>query len=135
MRIGAAHRCERHGSGERGSPVSPAGDEVLDAVRALLPEIGERAGWADVNRRVPEETIRELIRTGVFRMLQPRRYGGAESDPVKFFEVVREISAVCGSTGWVVSVLGVHPWQLFSRQAPNLARSRQNSTRHDAVTA
>lgn len=112
MRIGAAHRCERHGSGERGSPVSPAGDEVLDAVRALLPEIGERAGWADVNRRVPEETIRELIRAGVFRMLQPRRYGGAESDPVRFFEVVREISAVCGSTGWVVSVLGVHPWQL-----------------------
>jgi len=88
------------------------GKEVLDAVRALLPKIAERSGPADVNRRVPEETVRELSQTGVFRMLQPRRYGGAESDPVKFFEVVREISAVCGSTGWVVSVLGVHSWQL-----------------------
>ncbi|MBB5136873.1 3-hydroxy-9,10-secoandrosta-1,3,5(10)-triene-9,17-dione monooxygenase [Thermocatellispora tengchongensis] len=86
--------------------------DVLDAVRPLLPGIAERAARADAERRVPEETIRELVRAGVFRMLQPRRYGGVESDPVRFFEVVREISAACGSTGWVVSVLGVHPWQL-----------------------
>lgn len=112
MSMGAVHRCERPGLDGRGSGGSATGKEVLDAVRALLPKIAERSGAADVNRRVPEETVRELIQTGVFRMLQPRRYGGAESDPVKFFEVVREISAVCGSTGWVASVLGVHAWQL-----------------------
>ncbi|WP_248964144.1 3-hydroxy-9,10-secoandrosta-1,3,5(10)-triene-9,17-dione monooxygenase oxygenase subunit [Sphaerisporangium perillae] len=87
-------------------------NEVLDAVRRLLPKIAERARSTDEGRRVPEEAIRELVETGVFRMLQPKRYGGTESDPVSFFEAVREISAVCGSTGWVVSVLGVHPWQL-----------------------
>ncbi|GAB3136344.1 3-hydroxy-9,10-secoandrosta-1,3,5(10)-triene-9,17-dione monooxygenase oxygenase subunit [Microbispora hainanensis] len=87
-------------------------NEVLDAVRTLLPKLAERARSTDEDRRVPAESIRELARAGVFRMLQPKRYGGAESDPVSFYEVVREISAVCGSTGWTVAVLGVHPWQL-----------------------
>ncbi|OPG09681.1 3-hydroxy-9,10-secoandrosta-1,3,5(10)-triene-9,17-dione monooxygenase oxygenase subunit [Microbispora sp. GKU 823] len=87
-------------------------NEVLDAVRALLPKIAERARSTDEDRRVPAESIRELVQAGVFRMLQPKRYGGVESDPVSFYEVVREISAVCGSTGWTVAVLGVHPWQL-----------------------
>ncbi|MFZ2174486.1 MAG: 3-hydroxy-9,10-secoandrosta-1,3,5(10)-triene-9,17-dione monooxygenase oxygenase subunit, partial [Rhodococcus sp. (in: high G+C Gram-positive bacteria)] len=51
--------------------------------------------------------------------LQPTHYGGAESDPVHFFEVVRAVSGACGSTGWLASVLGVHPWHLalFDDQA------------------
>lgn len=87
-------------------------DEVLESVRALLPGVAARARATDEDRRVPVETIRELTEAGVFRMLQPKRYGGAESDPVLFFRVVREVSGVCGSTGWVASVLGMHPWQL-----------------------
>ncbi|MFE7713179.1 3-hydroxy-9,10-secoandrosta-1,3,5(10)-triene-9,17-dione monooxygenase oxygenase subunit [Streptomyces sp. NPDC057486] len=95
------------------------GNEVLESVRALLPAIAERAQTTDESRQVPEKTIRELVDAGVFRMLRPRRYGGLEGDPVDFYEVVRAISAVCCSTGWVASVLGVHPWQLalFDRQA------------------
>ncbi|MFD0211481.1 3-hydroxy-9,10-secoandrosta-1,3,5(10)-triene-9,17-dione monooxygenase oxygenase subunit [Streptomyces hirsutus] len=95
------------------------GNQVLESVRALLPAIGKRAVATDEARRIPESTVRELTEAGVFRMLQPARYGGLESDPVDFYQVVREISAVCCSTGWVASVLGVHPWQLglFPRRA------------------
>ncbi|MGW2127781.1 3-hydroxy-9,10-secoandrosta-1,3,5(10)-triene-9,17-dione monooxygenase oxygenase subunit [Streptomyces coelicoflavus] len=95
------------------------GNQVLESVRALLPGIGKRAVAADEARRIPEATVRELTGAGVFRMLQPARYGGLESDPVDFYQVVRAISAVCCSTGWVASVLGVHPWQLglFPRRA------------------
>ncbi|GAB3721251.1 3-hydroxy-9,10-secoandrosta-1,3,5(10)-triene-9,17-dione monooxygenase oxygenase subunit [Nocardiopsis nanhaiensis] len=87
-------------------------DSVLDAVEALLPGIDERARATDDSRGVSKETVRELADAGVFRMLQPARFGGAEGDPVEFFRAVRLISGVCGSTGWVASVLGVHPWQL-----------------------
>ncbi|MER5839282.1 3-hydroxy-9,10-secoandrosta-1,3,5(10)-triene-9,17-dione monooxygenase oxygenase subunit [Streptomyces prasinus] len=95
------------------------GNQVLESVRALLPVIGERAVAADEARRIPESTVRELTGAGVFRMLQPARYGGLEADPADFYQVVREISAVCCSTGWVASVLGVHSWQLglFPRRA------------------
>lgn len=94
-------------------------NDVLERVRELLPGIAERAPWADENRVVPEATMRELVDAGVFRMLQPKRYGGAELNPVRFYEVVRAVSAVCGSTGWVTAVLGVHPWQigLFAEEA------------------
>lgn len=95
------------------------GNQVLESVRALLPDIGERAVEVDEARRIPRSTVRELTGAGVFRMLQPSRYGGLESDPVDFYQVVREISAVCCSTGWVAAVLGVHSWQLglFPRAA------------------
>lgn len=87
-------------------------NEVLDSVRGLLPGIAERARATDENRRVPAETIQELTSAGLFRMLQPKRFGGAESEPVAFFQAIREISGACGSTGWVASVFGVHLWHL-----------------------
>lgn len=87
-------------------------NEVLSSVRELLPAIAERAQTVDESRRVSDQTIRDLTAAGVFRMLQPARYGGLETSPVDFYEVVRAISGVCGSTGWVTSVLGVHPWHL-----------------------
>ncbi|WP_326601297.1 3-hydroxy-9,10-secoandrosta-1,3,5(10)-triene-9,17-dione monooxygenase oxygenase subunit [Rhodococcus sp. PD04] len=87
-------------------------DDVLDAVRDLIPGIAARAAETDRLGRVPDGTVRELVAAGVFRMLQPRRYGGFETEPARFFEVVRTISAACGSTGWIASVVGVHPWHL-----------------------
>ncbi|MEO5666212.1 MAG: 3-hydroxy-9,10-secoandrosta-1,3,5(10)-triene-9,17-dione monooxygenase oxygenase subunit [Nocardioides sp.] len=87
-------------------------NDVLAAVQPLLRGIAERARTTDDDRRVPVETVKELTAAGVFRMLQPMRYGGAEADPVDFYEVVRAISGACASTGWVTSVIGVHPWQL-----------------------
>jgi 3-hydroxy-9,10-secoandrosta-1,3,5(10)-triene-9,17-dione monooxygenase len=94
-------------------------NEVLERVRPLLPGIAERAEATDANGAVTEATMKELTAAGVLRMLQPARFGGAETDPVHFYEVVRAISGVCGSTGWVASVLGVHPWQiaLFDERA------------------
>ena len=86
--------------------------KVLDAVRDLLPGIAARADQAEADRRIPDETIAELRDAGVFRMLQPARWGGLEADPVEFYEVVRTVAAACGSTGWVTGVVGVHPWQL-----------------------
>ena len=92
---------------------------VLERVRDLLPAIADQAAVTDEARRVPAATMADLTAAGVFRMLQPTRYGGAEAHPVDFFRVVRTLSGACGSTGWVASVLGVHPWQvaLFDEQA------------------
>ena len=45
-------------------------------------------------------------------MMQPRRYGGYEMSPRHFYDVVFEISRACPSSGWVLSVVGVHNWQM-----------------------
>jgi 3-hydroxy-9,10-secoandrosta-1,3,5(10)-triene-9,17-dione monooxygenase len=104
---------------------------VLDGVRDLLPTIRERADDAERARVVPEATVKELEDTGFFRMLQPKRYDGLEADPVEFFTAVRDIAGACGSTGWISSVLGVHPWQvaLFAEEAQQAVWGEDTSTR------
>lgn len=86
--------------------------DVLGAVTDLLPILRERAQETEDLRRIPDETVKSLQATGFFRLLQPHRYGGVEASPVDFYRGVRLIASACGSTGWVSSVLGVHPWQL-----------------------
>ena len=86
--------------------------EVLDAVAELLPSLRDRAQETEDLRRVPDENIKSLQDTGFFRLLQPARFGGVEAALVDFYRGVRLVSSACGSTGWVSSVLGVHPWQL-----------------------
>ncbi len=86
--------------------------EVLAAVGDLLPTLRDRAQDTEDLRRIPDESIKSLQETGFFRLLQPARYSGYEASPVDFYRAVRLIASACGSTGWVSSVIGVHPWQL-----------------------
>jgi 3-hydroxy-9,10-secoandrosta-1,3,5(10)-triene-9,17-dione monooxygenase len=85
---------------------------VIGAVADLLPMLRQRAQETEDNRNVPADSVKALAETGFFRLLQPASYGGLEADPVAFYTAVRLIASACGSTGWVASVLGVHPWQL-----------------------
>ncbi len=88
------------------------GAAVIAGVRELLPVLRERAQETEDRRVVPAESIKALAEIGFFRLLQPARFGGSEADPMTFLSAVRLVASACGSTGWVASVVGVHPWQL-----------------------
>jgi 3-hydroxy-9,10-secoandrosta-1,3,5(10)-triene-9,17-dione monooxygenase len=94
-------------------------EEYLQRVRALIPAIRERARPAERLRRLPEETFAEFQEAGLFRCLQPKRYGGFELDPGTLYQAVMQIGAVCGSTAWILGVVGIHNWHLalFAPQA------------------
>ncbi len=104
---------------------------VLDGVRDLLPTLRDRADEAERLRVVPEASIKELEETGFFKLLQPKRFDGHEADPVTFYTAVRDIASACGSTGWVSSVVGVHPWQvaLFADEAQQAVWGEDTTTR------
>ena len=104
---------------------------VLEGVRDLLPSLRERADETERLRVVPDASIKELEETGFFKLLQPKRFDGFESDPIDFYTAVRDIAGACGSTGWVSSVVGVHPWQvaLFSEEAQQAVWGEDTSTR------
>ncbi|MBO9520851.1 MAG: flavin-dependent monooxygenase [Nocardioidaceae bacterium] len=104
---------------------------VLDGIRDLLPTLRERADEAERLRVVPEASIKEIAETGFFKLLQPARYGGMEASPLDFYEAVRLIASACGSTGWVSSVVGVHPWQvaLFDDEAQQAVWGADPNTR------
>src|SRR5262245_28742079 len=94
-------------------------DSYLERVRALLPALRERAHQAEELRRLPDETVKDFLEGGLFRCLQPRRYGGFQLDPGTFYQAVMEVGTVCGSSAWVLGVVGIHNWQLalFSPRA------------------
>ncbi|MYR44953.1 3-hydroxy-9,10-secoandrosta-1,3,5(10)-triene-9,17-dione monooxygenase oxygenase subunit [Streptomyces sp. SID5910] len=87
-------------------------EDVLAAIRALAPALRERAAEAEALRRVPDTSVKELEDTGFFQLLQPKAFGGRAADPLVFYSAVKEIAKACGSTGWVASVLGIHPWHV-----------------------
>ena len=87
-------------------------EAYLDRVRALLPVLRERAPNAEKLRRLPEETFDDFQESGLFRCIQPKRYEGYELDPETFYQAIIEVSAVCGSSGWILGVVGVHNWHM-----------------------
>jgi 3-hydroxy-9,10-secoandrosta-1,3,5(10)-triene-9,17-dione monooxygenase len=84
----------------------------LERARALLPALRERALYAEQLRRLPDETFKEFQEAGLFRGLQPKRYGGYELDPGTFFQAIMDIGTVCGSSAWILGVVGIHNWHL-----------------------
>jgi 3-hydroxy-9,10-secoandrosta-1,3,5(10)-triene-9,17-dione monooxygenase len=58
------------------APLEDAEQDLLDQARALIPALAERAVATTAARNVPSETIADFHRTGILRILQPRRFGG-----------------------------------------------------------
>jgi 3-hydroxy-9,10-secoandrosta-1,3,5(10)-triene-9,17-dione monooxygenase len=87
-------------------------EELLERTRELAPKLRERRADAKEARVLPEETIAEMQEAGLFRVLQPARWGGYEMDPQTFFDIEIELGRACPSTAWVYGVVAVHAWQL-----------------------
>jgi 3-hydroxy-9,10-secoandrosta-1,3,5(10)-triene-9,17-dione monooxygenase len=85
---------------------------VLDQARALVPILAARAADAERNRRIPDETIADFHRAGLFRVLQPARFGGLELDFQVFASITRELARGCASSAWVYAVVEELFWTL-----------------------
>jgi len=85
---------------------------MLARAHAMIPVVRARAGAAEAVGRIPEETIRELHKNGLWRINQPARVGGGEYDFRLLTEVAQELARGCASTGWVYINLAVHHWML-----------------------
>ncbi len=85
-------------------------EELIARAGALVPALRERAQKCEELRRLPDETNRDLLDAGLYRMYQPKRYGGFEADYQLQIDVSAEIGRGCGSTAWVLSILASHSW-------------------------
>ena len=90
--------------------MTPDRSELLRRVRGLLPSIAEKAVEGAQERRVPPAIIAALKEADVFRVLQPKRWGGYELDPTVLYELEMAVGEADMSTAWLVGVLGIIPW-------------------------
>jgi alkylation response protein AidB-like acyl-CoA dehydrogenase len=84
---------------------------ILDRVRRLRPEIESRALATAKAKRVPAETMEALRATGVFRTMQPKRFGGYEYGPAELAQIGFELGRGCGSTGWCGTLAVCFGWK------------------------
>jgi alkylation response protein AidB-like acyl-CoA dehydrogenase len=78
--------------------------ELIGRAESLVPLLREKATQTELLGRLPEDSIRALEETGMFRMLQPVRRGGCETDPRTLSRVMTTIASGCASTTWVLMI-------------------------------
>jgi len=101
------------------SDLARARRDGVARVQALAPQLRARSAQADLDRRISDATKADFEAAGLWRLLQPARFGGGEQHPLVFFDALIETARHCPSTAWVFGVLGCHAWQLalFDEQA------------------
>jgi alkylation response protein AidB-like acyl-CoA dehydrogenase len=101
------------------TPPKPDLSELLARARAIADLARERARQTEADRRVSEDMIARMRQADLFRVMQPRAYGGFEIGFDDFSQIVATIAQGCGSTGWVYGLLASHQWLIagFSAEA------------------
>ena len=81
--------------------------------------LGERAAEAEKLRRLPDDTVSDLIASGFTELLVPARYGGQQAPFPDIFDPVRRLAHGCTSSAWTIGFLTLHNWMLalFGEQA------------------
>src|SRR6186713_1461621 len=95
---------------------------MIAKARTLLPRLRERAARTEELRHLPPETERDLHEAGLFRMLQPKRIGGAEFDYVALVDCAEMLGQADASVAWNLANLASHHWMLgmFEQKAQDL---------------
>src|SRR5580704_16137904 len=100
-------------------PRAPTREECIERARRLAPALAERAERTEARRGLTDETIADLVGSGLIRALLPRHHGGFELDFDLILSVCLELGRACAATAWVGSFYMVHAWVvgLFPRAA------------------
>jgi 3-hydroxy-9,10-secoandrosta-1,3,5(10)-triene-9,17-dione monooxygenase len=87
-------------------------ERALDQVVAMADQLREQAAEAEKIGRLTDQTVKMMKGAGLIRLLQTKQYRGFEAHPREFAETVMATAALDPAAGWIVGVVGVHPYQL-----------------------
>src|SRR5258708_32296601 len=88
---------------------APEPADIVGRARALIPSLVARSREGRQRRRIPDETIADMQRAGLFRVLQPKRWGGYEMDLHTVHDVELALGEGDMSTARIYSVSAVQP--------------------------
>lgn len=88
----------------------PTEDEMRARARALVPLLREKSDEGERLRRVPDTVMAAMKDAGLFRILQPKRWGGYEMHPNVYYDVLMTLGEGDMSAAWCYGVIGCHPW-------------------------
>jgi alkylation response protein AidB-like acyl-CoA dehydrogenase len=83
-------------------------ERLTERAAKLIPRLRERALETTKQRRIPDETIRDLWDADLFYLLKPKKFGGPAVRPDIAFQVADQLGRGDGSAAWVWSVVTIH---------------------------
>src|SRR5689334_11456788 len=72
-------------------------EPALEVVASMVPRI-------EAGRRLPREVVDASVAAGIFKLMVPRAYGGADAPAREAVEVIEAIAHVDGSAGWCAMI-------------------------------
>lgn len=84
--------------------MSVSRETLLERARGFAPELTARAGEFEQARRLPPDMAARFAEAGLMAMLVPEAYGGLETDPLTFLDVVETLAEADGSAAWCVFI-------------------------------
>lgn len=91
---------------------APGVAELLERAGKIGTIARERGIEFERQRHVSADLVETMRELQLFRIMQPKRFGGFELGYDVFVEAVSAVASGDGSTGWVYSLGAVHPWMI-----------------------
>lgn len=85
-------------------------EELLQRAADMVPMLKARAAQTEELRRIPTESVQEILSSGLYRIGVPKRFGGLDVRYGLIFEAGEELGRGCGSTAWCYSLWSAHAW-------------------------
>lgn len=82
--------------------------EVVERAQRLAPILKERAFQTEKERHVSSETVQDLIKSGILKIIVPERFGGYQLDWETLMGSLMELAEGDGSQAWVAAVYSIH---------------------------
>jgi alkylation response protein AidB-like acyl-CoA dehydrogenase len=117
-------------------------DEAVERAQALRDTLRERLPLAQEMRRLPDDTVADILESGLYGVMKPSRYGGSELGTETMIDVTIELASADPSVGWVYMLWTAHMWMqaMWPEKAmdemwenPNTLASSVVSTTGDVV--
>jgi 3-hydroxy-9,10-secoandrosta-1,3,5(10)-triene-9,17-dione monooxygenase len=87
-------------------------EEALNVARELGPRLKARIPEAEGLRRLPDDTVADLLGSGLCGVMKPGRFGGSELGAETLIDASVELASHCASSGWVYMLWAAHMWLL-----------------------
>jgi len=96
-----------------------AADDIDNAIDGCVGEFAALRNVAREARRIPVASIDAMRDAGLYRVYNPKRFGGAELHMDEVLPGVARIAESCPASAWVMVVYQMHNWvlSLFPEQA------------------
>ena len=85
-------------------------DEAIERALALRDTLRERLQQAQDLRRLPDETVADILESGLYGVMKPSRYCGSELGTETMIDVTIELASADPSVGWVYMLWTAHMW-------------------------